>query len=486
MSLAQSPPSRPGGLDRPLLTAGALGLGALLLTAVVLLTMEGEALLLVGLAVGLAGLVAVLILRPSPAVRLSGVLLLQVFQLRGEAGTTPLEAVAGLALIAYLVHWYADVWLCQRHTVLSLFDAAALTWGGLGLVGGMVLGQIFGANAYDFRADVIATIPFLLYLPVKDLCARHPRGPLLLAAVLVAFGLVASVQNALQFRAVISGATEVWEIADARFAAGETSITVGLLLCFAGSALSRSLRLRIGLLALVGVLLGGLILAKSRGFWVASMVGLLTIGAMGDPQARRRLGLSVGLGVLALAAIGLTFFADEMLLLASGAFNRLLSLSSAGQDISLLNRFAESAGAWERIRVNPILGYGWGVQVTHYSLIAQGTSHWAFLHNGYLALWLKTGLWGLALMAFVWGGAMLRGAWAARSPLLPAADRAVALGAIATLTAFVLTVFTSNPFSIFDQMLIVTLTLALAHGVADRGAAHGRVAEQVLAHARRS
>ena len=55
--------------------------------------------------------------------------------------------------------------------------------------------------------------------------------------------------------------------------------------------------------------------------------------------------------------------------------------------------------------------------------------------------------------------------------MLPPLERAGAFGAMATLVAFSLAAITSNPFSILDQMLVVTLSLALAHGLADRAAA---------------
>ena len=478
MEGAPPAPLRPAGFPAPppgsaLASAAVVAGGAAVLGLAVWLTAAGSLAVWAVPVVVAAGLAAAAA-RPSPFARLAVVLGLLTFQFRGEPGTTAMELLSGLALVAYLAHWYADVWLRRRRVVTSAFDVAALAWGVGGLFGGMVLGQVFGASAYDFRADVLAAIPFLLYLPAKDLCARHRHGPLLLAGALVVYGVIASVQSAFFFRQVVTGATEVWQIADARFSSSEAPITAGLLLCFAAFATARGRASRAAALVLAGVLFGGLVLSKSRGFWVAAVLGLGALAAVGRSAERRRLALAAVLGTSVLVALSLLLFADQVSLIVGGSLNRLATLATAGQDISLLNRFAETSAAWERIQANPILGYGWGVQFSYFGLITEGTVRWSFLHNGYVALWYKTGLWGLLLMMTVWVGGAVRGGVAGRSSGLAVTDRACALGATATLAALSLAAITSNPFSILDQMLVVTLTLAVAHGVADRAAAVGR------------
>ena len=463
------PGALPGAPPRVPLGAAAAVVagGAVVLAVTVWLVAEGSLLVWAvpaAVAVGLGLAIA----RPSPFAQAALVLTLLTLQFRGEQGTTPLEVASGLALVAYIGYWYLDTWLRRRRVVTSLFDVAALTWGTVGLAAGVVLGLLFGANAYDFRADVLATIPFLLYLPLKDLCARHRHGPLLLMGALVAYGIVGTIQSAFFLRQVITGATAVWEIADARFASSETGVTAGLLLCFAAFATARGSAARVVALVLAGGLFGGLVLSKSRGFWVAAMLGLAALVVACRPAERRRLLVAAVLGVGTLAAFALLLFPDQVAVIAGGSLDRLSTLASAGQDVSLLNRFAETRAAWDRILANPVLGYGWGVQFSYYGMLVDGTVTWSFLHNGYVSLWYKTGLWGLALMMFVWVGAVVRGAAAGRSAALPALERAGAFGAMATLVAFSLAAITSNPFSILDQMLVATVALALAHGAADR------------------
>ena len=430
-----------------------------------------------GVVAGAAVLTAALVVvRPSPLALLAGVLGLQVLQLGGGRGLQVGEVLGGLALVGYLAWWYLATWGSGRRVVTSLFDAAALAWGTVGLVAAAALGQLFGADPYDFRADLLATVPFLLYLPAKDLVARHPRGALAVGGALVALGLAATVESALLFRQTIQQATMAWEIADARPVVNEASMVAGVLVAFAGLMAAADRRARAALLVVAGALLGGLILSKSRGFWVAAVVGVAALAVAGGRAERRRLAAAAVLGVAVLSAVVAVLLRDQIGLVLDGSLNRLASIATAGRGVSMVNRFAETQAAWDMIAVNPVLGYGWGVQVTYYSLISEGTTRWAFLHNGYVALWLKTGLWGLGLMLWVWGGALVRGALAARERRLGPAARAAGLGATATVAALSLVAVTSNPFASLDTMLVVTLVLALAHGVADRAAAQRRAA----------
>ena len=258
-----------------------VGAGSLALVVVVAVAASGSVSGTAAVALGLAGLVALglvlAVVRPSPLALLVGVLALQVVQFGGGRGLQVGEVLGGLALVAYLGLWYLTTWGSGRRVVASTFDAAALTWGTAGLAAAAVLGQLFGADAYDFRADLLATLPFLLYLPVKDTVARHPRGAVAVGGILVALGLGATAESVLLFRQTIQEATAAWEIADARPIVNEASMVSGVLMAFAGVLMARTRWVWWALLGVAGVLLGGLVLSKSRGFWVAAVLGMLAL-----------------------------------------------------------------------------------------------------------------------------------------------------------------------------------------------------------------
>jgi len=419
----------------------------------------------------LGGGLALALSRPSAHVQLGAVLATSALLVGGEPGLGAGEVLSGLVLVGYLAAWYGQALLTGRPFVSSLPDRAAAVW----LFGfvplGIVLGLVFGMDAYDFRADLLATLPFALYFPVKDAAARSTRGAVVVAVGLAWLGAYSAVSNGLALRAVVTSADAAWQIADARFILGETSITAGLLLSLAALTVSRRWSARVLCVVATGAFLAALVLTRSRGFWVSGALGLGFLWLIAPGRARAQIALYVLLGLALVAALAIALFPEELALLADGTIRRFATLSTAStRDISLVNRFAETSAAWDRIRVNPILGYGWGVQVTRYDMVTYGTIHWGFLHNGYVALWFKTGLFGLLTMLTVWVGGILRGVVAARTAGEEAAARACALGGAATLVALSLASVTSNPFSIMDQMLVVTLLMGLTNGVADHAA----------------
>ncbi len=447
------------------------GLGVALIAVVLWLTAQG-ALAVWLVPVLLASALALALVRLSPAAQLAGVLVLQVFQLGGEAGLSVGEIVAGLALVGYLALWYGRALGAGAPIVTSRVDVAAALWTFVVAPAAVVLGLLFGADPTDFRADLLATLPFALYFPVKDVCAREEKGGLVVAGALLWLGAAALVLNALAFREVIATAEAVWEIADARFITGETSITAALLLSMAGLGTARRWSVRVLLAAATAAFAVGLIVMKSRGFWVSAALGVVYLLAVLPARSRWRLAAWGGaaLAVLVLAAV--TVLGDELILIADGTVRRFATLATATtQDISLVNRFRETEAAVDMALRNPILGYGWGVQVKRFNVIYDVTFSWAFVHNGYVALWVKTGLWGLALMLAVWVGGIVRGTSAGRGTALSPSSQACALGAASTLIAFSLVANSSNPFSILDQMMVVTLLLGLTNGLADRARA---------------
>lgn len=442
-----------------------------------------------GIAVGLASVSPVLALavgatavvalassaaRPSAEIQLGAVLALLTFQLFGGDGTAVGEALSGVALVAYLGTWYATAALRSRRVVTSGFDVAAVAWGLLGIPVASLWGLWMGSDLTLLRADLLAAIPFLLYLPVKDLCARREHGALIVAGALVAYGIAGTTFAIVNFREVLSSASEAWQIADARYNLSETGITSGLLLSLLGipTAWRQGGRGRYAALALFGLalfLLGGLVLTKSRGFWAAGLIGMTCLVGLARGADRRGLVVSMGLIAVTLVGAAVAALGTAALLLAVGTLNRLATLESAiTKDLSLLNRFAESSGAWELIRQRPLLGWGFGRSVPFFDIILLRSTAWGFLHNGYLALWLKTGLGGLLLMGTVWAGAIFRGMRATARTTLSPLTRSIAVSMTATLISFTPVVSTSNPFSVLDQMLVVTLLMGALHGLADR------------------
>lgn len=425
------------------------------------------AILAVPTAVG--GLVGVLLLSARPGMGAALAVVLSLL-LSGMADTIPAgKVIFGGYVAAYVTVWYGARWARGVPIVVSRTDVGAALLLVLGVFGGLALGLALGNRPADIVPQFQAFVPVLLYFPLKDTCARVRFGPEIIAGALVLVGVAAAVENALLTRQALSSATQLWQIIDVRVSYGEimlmgaTMIVTGLLVA------ARSWREHAFLLALFGIVVAGLILSKSRGFWVATILGLLVLLVASPAAERRRLVVTgtVGAGVLLVTAFAVA--ADYVMLIGTGIAKRFLTISTATTaDVSLMNRFAENVGAWETVRLSPILGYGWGATYEYYSLISDGTQVWGFVHNAYLGLWLKIGLWGLGLVAWVWLGAIAGGLWALRDHRLSPRHRAVAGAAGAALVGIAIVANASSPFELADQMLALTTLWAVAQGTAQR------------------
>lgn len=464
-------PDRAAALTRQVerLGLGAVAVLALASAGLLWLALDGEVPAL-GLALPAAGLVLLVgaLARPGPTATFALVAAASAALLGGEAGVSAFEALFGLGAMGYLAAWTGRAVLAGEGVLRSSADLAAALWCVLGIAGGAALGALFGADIYDFRADVQAALFFPFYFPAKEIVRRAEHGPLVLGGVILWLGLVAVLLNLIGLRSALSSATQAYEVVDVRVAAGMMQMTAASLVTLAALATPRPRGIQAVLLAILGTLLVGLVVGKSRAFWVAVALGMALLGGLLRGTDRRRLVLALGLGTVCVVGIGVVAVGDQVALIGAGALDRLMSLAEGRRDLSLATRFAETQAAMDRVAQNPVLGHGWGVQVTHYSLVSAGTRSWAFLHNGYVALWFKLGLWGLGLMLVTWLATLARGLWALWTERLETDERALLAGSVATLAVLLLTASTSNPFSIMDQMLLLGLLLGGASGVAQR------------------
>jgi len=217
-------------------------------------------------------------------------------------------------------------------------------------------------------------------------------------------------------------------------------------------------------------LFAGLILTQSRAYWVAFFFGagitFLFVPAK-DKGRMVTVGVLSAAGVFTLAYVVL---GEYLLLVLTGLLDRFLTLESAvSKDISLINRFIEAQAVWEHIRVNPILGYGMGVPYRFFNITYLYSESKTFVHNGYVALWFKFGIWGLGMMLFL----MVRfwmlsfGTWwKKRAAPLPAI---ISLAVTGALSALAVTATTANPFYQNDLMFMYAVLWGIAGGVRARG-----------------
>lgn len=417
----------------------------------------------------LCGALAFIVLFRYPYLNLGVVLTGYVVLITTTPGIQIGEVIYGGYYLAYLIHWYGVRLLLRRERLVHSFVDRAVT--GLiifGLFGGVVLGVLMGAEIGDVVGETLAFTMILFYFPIKDAC-RHRYGPDLIFGTLIWYGVFVALRNAFGFREALESAARLIEISGARAALNEVHLLVGVLSMLVFLVMTQRWRTRIALLFPFFFFVAALLMTKARGFWVDAIFGVFVLLFLLNARERGRLLIfSIG-GILLLATIVAVAFNDLGTLLISGVLDRFSTLQTAAvADLSLVNRFNETASVWEKIRVNPLLGYGLGASHSYYDWIHRGTLTRPFVHNGFVAIWFKFGLWGLVLMISLWVGAIWKGIRLRHLAGVPLHYRGYALSAAISLIAIFPSVNTSSPFFLDDSLMSFVVLTAFCMGLFEK------------------
>lgn len=447
--------------------AGSLGFG---LAIVLLVAWSGSALMALVLPAVIPAAAAAFFLFRRPTLNLVVVLVGFVVVADNQAGFQLREIAYGLYLYAVLLHWYAVRAAIRREPFLHSAEDRALFVFLLLLPCTLLLTVVYGGSLTGAASEIFSLSLLALYFPLKETIREYRHGPRLLVLTVVCVGALVAARNMLEFSQQLSGATQAWQIATGRVVTNDNLLMVSsvftlTLVLFARTWLSLGIRMGVFLLCFAG-----LVMTQSRGYWMAFLLAAGVLFVLADARVRRRMLGFGALGFAALAGIGLLFFGAYLDLLIGGLVERFASVASAvTSDISLVNRFREAQTVMEHVVRNPIVGHGMGVSYYFYDIAHQATDYDALVHNGYVGLWYKFGLWGLGLLLFFWAGVIVRGIQAFRMKAGSPWMRVCGLAAAASLAAFTLSTITSNPFFLKDSLFIFSLSAGLAGGAYRRG-----------------
>jgi O-antigen ligase len=387
-----------------------------------------------------------------------------------EAGFQLREILYGLYLYGLLAHWYfTRVFLYQEHFLITAEDKALLLFLVL-LPCTVPLTILAHGDLVGVASELLALSLLAIYFPLKEACTRYRHGPRALFFAILGIGLLIALRNVLNFQQMLSNVTQAWQVATGRVVSNDHLLMVGSLFSLTVLIFARrwwSFGISLGCFLLC---FGGLLLTQSRGYWLAFLLGALAMFVLVRARHRKRMLWLGVLGLTLLVGIGFAFFGAYMDLLLGGLLNRFASVGSAAStDVSLINRFREAKTVMALVVKNPVLGYGMGVPYTFYDLAHEATDYDAFVHNGYVSLWYKFGLWGLGLVLFFWGGVIRRGVQAFLMKQGPWWARLCGLAGAICLIAFTLSTLTSNPFFLKDSVFIFGVLAGLAAGAYQRG-----------------
>jgi O-Antigen ligase len=379
------------------------------------------------------------------------------------------EVAYGLFFLTYLTHWAYSRVLIERRTIVETpvdFGVLALL---IVVVCYVPISLVFGANTSVLIGELSAFVLFAIYFPTKDAIVRLRYGPAIVLGCVLFIGVFVSIRNILEYKTLLLYATQAWQVAKGRVVTNDNILMVVCLYGLTLFAFARNGLARLGLLGLFLMFFGALILTQSRGYWLGFLLGGLTLLVWLPAAQRRRLVLLAFGALVAGGSLAFLFFSDQVAVIIAGLLDRLFSLVTAtSTDISLVNRFRETAAVWQMIKVNPILGYGMGVSYPFFDIAHMTTDTDSFVHNGYVSVWYKYGLPGLGLVFWIWFSSIRSGIRAFRIRHGAMTTRLCGLASAVTLSAFLLTTNTSNPFYLNDTLFIFGFLLAVSQGALQR------------------
>ncbi len=386
-----------------------------------------------------------------------------------EPGFQLHEVLYGLYFYSYLAHWYGRrLFLYKSPFIRGSVDLAIAAWLVLGLGLGISLGLLFGADFLRLRGEAIALTMLAIYFPIRDFCERDKHGLVIILAIIAWIGIWITVDNLLTARRTFAAATMLWEIADVRTSGRELLLTFpGIILLSVLPTLKRH-SLRILVTCILGILIAGLVLTKSRTFWVEYLVAVAILIAISPGLERRRLMLWCAAGASLLFLFSVLFLSSYFDLLITGISSRFATIGSASTDMSLLNRFVETETVWHHIKSNPILGYGFGKTYTLYDITLMGTQTRSYSHVGLVAVVYKFGLWGALIVGFTWVRSLLVVFQSSRLRSATLLDRAVLRGILACSFSMVIPALTTSVFFEDEKLAAFTIITALGMGLCYR------------------
>jgi O-antigen ligase len=178
---------------------------------------------------------------------------------------------------------------------------------------------------------------------------------------------------------------------------------------------------------------------------------LLAIAAKGSPR-RRILTLSA-LSLIAVVVVAEVVFPRVFGDLIQGLGVRLAKVGL--HDISLENRFVESAAVLKKVVVSPIIGYGLGAEFTFFNIITKFSETTWYIHNAYLFLLYKFGIVGTALYLSAYFYMLIKTARYAFN-IEEESTRVMLLSFVSVMCVMLIVTVTSPQF--YDRVAILVLT----------------------------
>jgi len=327
------------------------------------------------------------------------------------------------------------------------------------LIFGFFNGLLQSQSKFHTFSDMTYFLGLGLYFPFKK-HLKSEKFQKIIFSILIFICVFVLLRNFINYRQVILSANLEWKVQKARVAVNEIIILTGCILSLLGYAYTSKKIFKLFLFFIFSFFITGLILTQSRGYWITYVFAVFILLIFGDNRIRRNVIMAnLVLGIIGFVTAYL-FFNKIFNIVISTLASRWESITTvtsvSHMDTSLLERFYETETIIHKLMISPVTGYGTGVSYQRYYIIPGIYLPMTFIHNGYLAIWFKTGIMGLiAILGFCF--TTLLKLWKIYRLTDFGLLNLISLACISLLTGMLIVNITSPQFFSFEGMTLIIL-----------------------------
>jgi len=400
---------------------------------------------------------------------LCALILLHYFVLRGTEQITLPEIFFGLYFCAFLGAWFFRKFFLERQEIL----VDRLDYALAGFIGFCVLSIIpavlVGSSSLKWLRELIPYLSLLLVFPIREQAHNSRRIKILLACFLL-LSLVIAIDNLFSYQQAVARALQFWELMGSRKTVNTVFFMAIVIVASGFFVTAKSTFARWALLVVITVFGGALVITFSRGFWVATLIGVIILFWFLPGDTKRRMVVYFSLAFAVFAGIAFLLLGDVATFVLDAVGKRFQTVGQAAQDLSFANRLVEAQAVMAQITVNPIVGYGLG-KAYSYDPLFPAEMPTTYVHNTVLFLWYKVGIFGVICLIVFIGEIFLR-CWRALKTETDAFLKTLLIGLIACLASMIVISPSSPQFIDKDSMLVGALIGGLAQSIWKRQITH--------------
>ena len=385
-------------------------------------------------------------------------ILMNIFILKQTEEVTIIEIMFAFYFFIFFLVWYIKKYILEhKKMIVSHLDLYICIFLFI-MVLSIIPGFLFKVSLVKWFREFFPFLTLLIIFPIIDLCDTNKKLTILISSFLL-LSFVIAVENLHSYQLAASNVTVLWKIISARQTANEPLFMCLIIVSFAFMINSKRLQIKIISSMLFSFFSIILLITFSRGYWLASMIGIFIIFFILPVRKK------IHLLITTLLLISIILLCLELVLGTSFSFilsafgSRFSTLKDISVDISTLNRLKESQAVWHLIKQNLIIGYGLGKTYIFRPLVPRELPSW-YIHNAYLYFWFKTGLIGLLSLLIFYFSA-IKNCYSCLGKYKNSELSSLFIGIFALLISMAIVSVSSPQFIEKDALLIIAMSIGI-------------------------